>query len=166
MVNDMLVVANLDSSSEILPREVVNISDICREVFGTVKYKNQKPVEYVLNLPEEEVVFSTHAKNLSLVLENLLRNAAKFTQEGYITLELIKENSGGIRIQVTDTGCGIPLDKQEMIFERFTKLDSFVQGNGLGLFLCRLIISRLMGTIRVDASYTGGARFIISLPVL
>ena len=166
LVNDMLVVANLDSSSEILPREVVNISDICREVFGTVKYKNQKPVEYVLNLPEEEVVFSTHAKNLSLVLENLLRNAAKFTQEGYITLELIKENSGGIRIQVTDTGCGIPLDKQEMIFERFTKLDSFVQGNGLGLFLCRLIISRLMGTIRVDASYTSGARFIISLPVL
>lgn len=166
LVNDMLVVANLDSSSEILPQEVVNISDICREVFGTVKYKNQKPVEYVLNLPEEEVVFSTHAKNLFLVLENLLRNAAKFTQEGCIALELIKEDSGGIRIQVTDTGCGIPLDKQEMIFERFTKLDSFVQGNGLGLFLCRLIISRLMGTIRVDASYTGGARFIISLPVL
>lgn len=166
LVNDMLVVSNLDSSSEILSCEVVNISDICREVFGAVKNR-KKPIEYVLNLPEEEILFSTHASHLSLVLENLLKNAIKFTQEGCITLELLKDkDTGGIRIQITDTGCGIPIDKQEVIFERFTKLDSFVQGNGLGLFLSKLIITRLMGTIRVDASYTGGARFIISLPVL
>ena len=165
LVNDMLVVSNLDSSSEMLPCETANINDICREVFGAIKSRNQKPVEYVLHLPEEEILFSTHAKNLALVLENLLRNAAKFTQEGSIMLELLKDrNTGGICIQVTDTGCGIPLEKQEVIFERFTKLDSFVQGNGLGLFLSKLIITRLKGTIQVDASYTAGARFIISLP--
>lgn len=167
LVNDMLVVSNLDSSSEMLPCEVANINDICREVFETAKSKNQKPVEYVLDLPEEEIFFSTHARNLSLVLENLLRNAAKFTHEGCITLELLRDSdTNSIGIQVTDTGCGIPPDKQEVVFEGFTKLDSFVQGNGLGLFLSKLIISRLMGTIRVDASYTGGARFIISLPAL
>lgn len=167
LVNDMLVVSNLDSSTEMLPCEVANMNDICREVFETAKSRNQKPVEYVLDLPEEEILFSTHARNLSLVLENLLRNAAKFTQEGCITLELLRDrDANSICIQVTDTGCGIPPDKQEVIFERFMKLDSFVQGNGLGLFLSKLIISRLMGTIRVDASYTGGARFIISLPVL
>lgn len=167
LVNDMLVVSNLDSSSDMLPCEAANINDICREVFETAKSRNQKPVEYVLDLPEEEILFSTHARNLSLVLENLLRNAAKFTQEGCITLELLRDrDTNSICIQVTDTGCGIPPDKQEVIFERFMKLDSFVQGNGLGLFLSKLIITRLMGTIRVDASYTGGARFIISLPVL
>lgn len=167
LVNDMLVVSNLDSSSEMLPCETANINDICREVFGAIKAKSQKPIEYVLDLPEEEILFSTHAKNLSLVLENLLRNAAKFTQEGFITLELRRDkDAGDIRIQVTDTGCGIPSDKQEVIFERFKKLDSFVQGNGLGLFLSKLIIDRLRGTIQVDTSYTNGARFIISLPVL
>lgn len=167
LVNDMLVVSNLDSSSDMLPCKVANINDICREAFEDAKSRNQKPVEYVLDMPEEEIMFSTHAEHLSLVLDNLLRNAAKFTQEGCITLELLRDSDGeGIRIQVTDTGCGIPLDKQEVIFERFTKLDSFVQGNGLGLFLSRLVISRLMGTIGVDASYTKGARFVISLPVM
>ena len=167
LVDDMLVVANLDSSTELLPCEVVNVSDICREEFRKAEHKNQKPIKYVLNVPEGEVVCSTNAKHLSIVLENLLSNAYKFTQKGCITLELLKsESSESIRIQISDTGCGIPLDKQKVIFERFTKLDSFTQGNGIGLFLSKLIISRLMGSIDVDSSYTGGARFVIVLPAM
>lgn len=167
LVDDMLVVANLDSSRELLPCEVVNVSDICREEFGKFEQRNRKPIKYVLNVPEGEVVCSTNAKHLSIVLENLLSNAYKFTEEGCITLELQKsESPDGIRIQICDTGCGIPLDKQEVVFERFTKLDSFTQGNGIGLFLCKLIISRLMGSIEIDSSYTGGTRFVIFLPAM
>lgn len=165
LIDDLLVVANLDSSRELLPCEVVNVSDICREEFMKIEKKNQKPIEYKLNVPEEEIVCSTNAKHLSIVLDNLLGNAYKFTQKGCISLELLKsESTDGIRIQISDTGCGIPLDKHEMVFERFTKLDSFTQGNGIGLFLCKLIISRLRGSIDIDASYTGGARFVITLP--
>lgn len=167
LVDDMLVVANLDSSRELLPCEVVNVSDICREEFGKFEQRNRKPVKYVLNVPEEEVVCSTNAKHLSIVLENLLSNACKFTEEGCITLELLKSDSpDGIRIQISDTGCGIPLDKQEVVFERFSKLDSFTQGNGIGLFLSKIIISRLMGSIEIDSSYIGGTRFVIFLPAI
>lgn len=167
LVDDMLVVANLDSSRELLPCKVVNVSDICREEFGKFEQRNRKPVKYVLNVPEEEVVCSTNAKHLSIVLENLLSNACKFTEEGCITLELLKSDSpDGIRIQISDTGCGIPLDKQEVVFERFSKLDSFTQGNGIGLFLCKIIISRLMGSIEIDSSYIGGTRFVIFLPAI
>ena len=165
LVDDLLVVANLDSSKELLPCEVVSVSDICREEFRKTEQRNKKPIKYVLNVPEEEVVCSTNAKHLSIVLENLLSNAYKFTQKGCITLELLKnENLDSILIQISDTGCGIPLDKQEVVFERFTKLDSFTQGNGIGLFLSKLIITRLMGSIGIDSSYTDGVRFVISLP--
>ncbi|WP_300703082.1 HAMP domain-containing sensor histidine kinase [Bacteroides sp.] len=167
LIDDLLVVANLDSSRELLPCEVVNVSNICREEFRKTEQRNQKPINYVLNVPEEEVLYSTNAKHLSIVLENLLSNAYKFTQKGCITLELLKsENPDSIRIQISDTGCGIPLDKQEVVFERFIKLDSFTQGNGIGLFLSKLIISRLMGSIEIDSSYTDGARFVISLPAM
>lgn len=167
LVDDLLVVFNLDSSSEVLPCEVVNVNDICREEFSRVEYKNQKPIKQVLNMPEKDILFSTNARHLAIVLENLLKNAYKFTQEGCITLELLKdEKAKNIQIQVSDTGCGIPFDKQNIIFERFVKLDSFTQGNGLGLFLCKLIITRLKGSISVDPSYTNGARFILSLPEL
>ena len=167
LIDDLLVVANLDSSKELLPCEVVNVNDICREEFRKAEKRSQKPIKYILNVPEEEVVCSTNAKHLSIVLENLLSNAYKFTQKGCITLELLKsENPEGVRIQISDTGCGIPLDKHEVVFERFTKLDSFTQGNGIGLFLCKIIVSRLMGSIDIDSSYTDGARFIISLPAM
>ena len=165
LIDDLLVVSNLDSSNELLPCEVVNVNDLCREEFRKAEQSNQKPINYVLNAPEGEVLCSTNAKHLSIVLENLLNNAYKFTGKGCITLELLKrENPDSIRIQISDTGCGIPPDKQEVVFQRFTKLDSFTQGNGIGLFLCKLIISRLMGSIDIDSSYTGGARFVISLP--
>ena len=93
LVDDMLVVANLDSSRELLPCEMVNVSDICREEFGKFEQRNRKPIKYVLNVPEGEVVCSTNAKHLSIVLENLLSNAYKFTEEGCITLELQKSES-------------------------------------------------------------------------
>ena len=68
-------------------------------------------------------------------------------------------------ICVIDTGCGIPADKSEWIFERFTKNDDFIPGSGLGLYLCRLITQRLNGSLKLDTCYTGGARFILRLPI-
>ena len=68
-------------------------------------------------------------------------------------------------MEVTDTGCGIPPEKREEIFLCFIKLDEFTQGNGLGLYLSRLIIKRLSGNIFVDSSYTEGTRMVICLSV-
>ena len=70
-----------------------------------------------------------------------------------------------MRITVTDSGCGIPAEKAEWVFDRFTKNDDFSQGTGLGLYLCRIIAGRLNGNIFVDTTYTTGARFILTLPI-
>ena len=121
---------------------------------------------YHLELPEGEIFVSTNELYLSLVIENLLDNANKFTDSGSITLKMrLDKAQSKLRIEVTDTGCGSPPEKREEIFLCFIKLDEFTQGNGLGLYLSRLIIKRLSGNIFVDSSYTEGTRMVICLSV-
>ena len=104
-------------------------------------------------------------KRVKQILNNFLSNALKHTQEGYIDITYgVTEQ--GIEIKVTDTGCGIPEETKELIFERFVKLDDFVQGLGLGLPLCKIIVDRLHGTIGVDSKVGEGSTFWFTLPDL
>ena len=101
-----------------------------------------------------------------MVIEHLLNNANKFTEEGVIALGYkVNLSKNQICISVTDSGCGIPKEKQEEVFNRFSKLDTFVPGNGLGLYLCRLIVKRLDGEIKIDPEYTDGTRVVVNLPM-
>ena len=99
------------------------------------------------------------------VLVNLLHNAAKFTPSGDITLaySIMKEGQR-ICFTITDTGPGIPLEKQEAVFSRFAKLDSYSQGTGLGLSICRGIADKLGGSLTLDSKYTKGCRFVFIIP--
>ena len=98
------------------------------------------------------------------MLVNLLLNAAKYTEKGEINLDYrMDASSQYILFTVTDTGCGIPLDKHKTIFDRFEKVDEFKQGVGLGLAICREIAKRLDASISIDSSYTSGTRFIFRL---
>ena len=97
----------------------------------------------------------TNRAYFSLIISHLLANANKFTEKGSITLSYHLDSGANlVTLSVTDTGCGIPQDKQEWIFERFTKTNDFIPGSGLGLYLCRLIVNRLNGKIKTDPSYT------------
>lgn len=98
---------------------------------------------------------------------NLLNNALKFTPDGgSITLDYeIDEEDQCMLFSVTDTGAGIPEDKQELVFQRFEKLNEFVQGTGLGLAICKLTIQRMGGDIWIDKNYKNGARFVFSHPI-
>lgn len=166
LIDHLFVVANLDSSEELLPCETVNIKNICKLEMNKAEQQAKPGITYQLELPAEDIFISTNEQYLSLVIENLLNNANKFTEKGHITLRMwLDKAQSRLRIDITDTGCGIPVEKQELVFHRFSKLDEFVQGNGLGLYLSRLIVSRLSGTIFVDSSYTGGTRLVIYLPV-
>lgn len=98
------------------------------------------------------------------VLSKLLDNAVKFTTEGNITLNLDKEEEK-LHISVVDTGPGIPADKREYVFERFSKLDNFAQGTGLGLTVARMVAERLNGTLTLDTEYNGGSKFDFIIPV-
>ena len=95
----------------------------------------------------------------------MLTNANKFTSSGKISLDFVVDERF-VTFSVTDTGCGIPKEKQERVFERFEKLDEYAQGTGLGLAICRLTIERLGGKIWIDSSYKGGARFMFTHPIL
>ena len=102
---------------------------------------------------------------MTRVIDNLLQNAAKFTAAGSVTVCCDKDDrTRKLRIRVTDTGIGIAPDKQEWVFDRFTKVDSFKPGSGIGLYLCRLIVTRLGGAIRVCPDYRAGCCIEITLP--
>lgn len=95
-----------------------------------------------------------------------MSNADKFTKQGKITLDFsVNEETGKAVFSVTDTGCGIPKEKQALVFERFEKLNEYAQGTGLGLSICKLIVYKWKGEIWIDPDYTEGARFVFSHPL-
>lgn len=161
LVDSMLEVANLDVSDKELPRTPVDLIPLCRAVFDKFQTNDaNSKVESILQLPNGPLMVSTNRHYLSLVLENLLANAYKFTTQGHVTL-CCEHNDQEVVLSVTDTGCGIPSEKHAMVFERFTKLSEYSPGSGLGLYLCKLITSRLLGRVYIDPSYQPGTRMVV-----
>lgn len=166
LIEHLFVVSNLDSSDEPLPHEMINVKNTCAVEMKKLEQQTKAGIDYRMELPEDDLFISSNQQYLSLVLENLLSNANKFTDQGSISLKLrANEAENRVEIDVTDTGPGIPLGKEEVVFQRFTKLDTFAQGQGMGLYLSRRIIQRLSGDIFIDPDYTNGTRMVIYLPL-
>lgn len=112
------------------------------------------------------LMIETDRERLLQVLANLTTNAKKCTERGSITIALERlPKDDMISISVSDTGCGIPKEKAQEVFERFSKLNSFRQGTGLGLSICKAFVEELGGKIWVDTAYTEGARFVFTHPI-
>ena len=165
LLENMLELSQLVSSESPLPVAQTDIRLLCAERLELQKQLGDNPaVEYV-NEAGTESEIPTNAFYLTRVVDNLLHNAAKFTAAGRITLRCRNdEPRRTLQISVSDTGIGIPPEKQEWVFERFTKVDPFKPGSGIGLYLCRLIVTRLGGDIRVCPEYSGGCCIRIELP--
>lgn len=161
LINDMLEVSQLDNTSAELPRKLLDISQIIRTEMEHLPVK--EGVEYRLELAEPEIVFPLHRSYVSLLVRELLKNAVKFTDRGSVTVECGLTGPDALTLSVADTGCGVEPGLAEKVFERFYKGDPFAQGLGLGLSLCRLIVEKSGGTLRLDTTYTGGARFVVTL---
>lgn len=165
LFDDLLEVAYLETLTDPLPRRLVNLSALCRTQLRAMRIRYRKlGVTYVDATPTEPIDVITNEKYLSLMLTALLGNSYKFTQAGEIRIECGLRNEDEVFILITDTGCGIPSEQHDYVFERFTKLDTFSPGNGLGLYLCRQIAGHLRGTIRIDSTYTTGTRIEVTLP--
>ena len=159
----MLEVSQLDNTLEELPRTPM---DICQIIRTEVERLPQKEgVEYRTDFAEPEIVVPLHRGYVTELIRELLKNAVKFTPAGSVTIACSRVENGMLTISVTDTGCGIGEADAEKVFERFYKADPFAQGLGLGLSLCRLIAEKSGGKIRLDTSYTRGARFVVVLAV-
>ena len=165
LLENMLELSQLVSSESPLPVAQTDIRLLCAERLELQEQLGDNPaVEYV-NEAGTEIEIPTNAFYLTRVVDNLLHNAAKFTAAGRITLRCRNDESRRtLQISVSDTGIGIPPEKQEWVFERFTKVDPFKPGSGIGLYLCRLIVTRLGGDIRVCPEYSGGCCIRIELP--
>lgn len=167
LLENMLELSSLVSSEEPLPLAETDLGLLCAERLQIQHELSQNPsVEYVLKGGGRGTcVIPTNETYMTRVIDNLLQNAAKFTAAGSVTVCCDKDDrTRKLRIRVTDTGIGIAPDKQEWVFDRFTKVDSFKPGSGIGLYLCRLIVTRLGGAIRVCPDYRAGCCIEITLP--
>ena len=166
LINDILDVSRLEADRVILSLESCNVVQICRQVVASVAQARRSTNQFLIECEREEVEMRTDVQRLQQVVINLLSNADKFTKEGTITLKLEPDTAGNVAVfSVTDTGCGIPLDKQKRVFERFEKLNEYVQGTGLGLSICKLTVEKWGGEIWIDPAYTDGARFMFTHPM-
>lgn len=166
LIEDVLNISNLDSGSEIPVDTLTDATALCSECIDRIKPYLIPGVALKLETEADEFQFNTNPAHLSQILCHLLKNAAKFTKEGQVTLEWHTDKTHkNIIFSVTDTGIGIPIDKQEFIFERFAKIDTFVQGTGLGLPIGRICAEKMGGSLILDTEYTDGSRFILTLPL-
>ena len=166
IINDLLFLSKLDSGQVKVIEAPWNLNEVARMAIKSVENKIPEGVTLIREpgIPEDMLII-TDGMRVQQVLVNLLTNACKYTEYGTITIgSSMYENPGFITFYVEDTGPGVPKSKANEIFERFAKLDSNKQGAGLGLTISRLIVSSLSGKIWLDTRYTGGARFVFTIP--
>lgn len=165
LINDVIDLSSLEFGKLQFSIGKHDAVSTCQNVIDTVNKVKQTQAELLFVTELDELFIETDDSRLQQVLINLLINATKFTPQGSITLELKMETDHTALFSVTDTGCGIPLDKQAAIFQRFEKLNENAQGSGLGLSICQLIIEHVGGKIWIDPNHTEGSRFCFTHPV-
>ena len=166
LINDILDVSRLEADRVTFTFEDCDVVPLCRRVLASVSQARKSENAFLFECDRESMDMRTDTQRLQQVIINLLSNADKFTRNGKITLKLEVDEGKRVAIfSVSDTGTGIPLEKQKLVFERFEKLDEYVQGTGLGLSICKLTVEKWGGEIWVDPGYTDGARFVFTHPL-
>ena len=168
LLDDILNTSAMDSGNYSITYEEGECGFMCQAAISSAEHRLQPGVTMRYEPAfEGPFTFTTDPRRTQQILINLLTNSCKHTTEGEIVLRCsLDENPGEVTFSVTDTGPGVPEDQAEKIFDRFTKLNEFVQGTGLGLSICRDIAGRMGGRVYLDTTYKkGGARFVFVLPV-
>ena len=165
IVDELLQVANTESMQEYVRYDTV----LCNQYLSNLIYGHRDDVSADVELRYTTRVINrfaiqTNQDMMEKIIEHLLGNAIKFTKQGFIELNCAQKGNNVI-ISLTDTGCGIPAEKQDEVFEQFAKADIFQQGIGLGLTVSRKMAQKMGGDLKLDKTYTSGARFVLTLPV-
>ena len=163
LINDVIDLSKIESGYLELRPDWVNLTELLDE--SVAEYVHQVPsgVELLTNYPAHDSLVELDSLRIKQILSNFLSNALKNTATGHVEV-FYEVDHQSVRIGVKDTGRGIPQNMLEKIFERFEKLDSFAQGAGLGLPICKLIVEKMNGRILVDSQLGIGTTFIIELP--
>ncbi len=168
LLDDILNISVMDSGKYRIANEECEVNFLCQAAITSTEHRLQPGVTMTYE-PESEVPVTivSDPNRIQQIIINMLTNSCKHTTEGSIVLRSsLTAKPGYASFSVTDTGTGVPPEKAEAIFERFTKLDEFVQGTGLGLSICRDIANLMNAEIYLDTTWEGpGARFIFNVPV-
>ena len=164
LIDEIIGLSLIESSTTVVKDDIVKVNQLLENVVAD--YEDAVPSQVALRVDSElepDFSIATNKNMLFRIMSAITDNAIKNTEKGNITLKA-KTVAQTLLLTVEDTGCGIPADQAEHIFERFVKLDSFKQGIGLGLPLSRKLAEQLGGLVTLDTSYTSGARFVVTLP--
>ena len=165
LISDILDISKIEAGAIDLTMGWVDVPQLCREVIAIFSHKKRDDaVELRFDESSPQIVINADKNRIIQVLSNFLTNALKFTTKGSITLSYTLEDESQVRFCVTDTGKGIPDEQQHEIFNRFIKLDSFVQGAGLGLSICQSLVKRMGGEIGVESREGEGSCFWFTHP--
>ena len=165
LISDILDISKIEAGMIDLVMGRVDVPQLCREVIATFSHKKRDTaVELRFDENSPQIVIDADKNRIVQVLSNFLTNALKFTTKGSITLSYSLEDESQVRFCVTDTGKGIPDEQKHEIFNRFVKLDSFVQGAGLGLSICQSLVKRMGGKIGVESREGEGSCFWFTHP--
>ena len=166
LIDDILDLSRLEVDRVTFTQEKCDVVQVCTQALASVAQARRSANRFLFESPLESLELHTDIQRMQQVIINLLSNADKFTKNGTITLKVgLDEKRHVVLFSVSDTGCGIPLEKQKKVFERFEKLNEYAQGTGLGLAICKLIVKKWGGKIWVDPHYTQGARFLFTHPL-
>ena len=163
LINDVIDLSKIESGYLELRPDWVNLTELLDE--SVAEYAHQVPsgVELLTNYPAHDSLVELDRLRIKQILSNFLSNALKNTTTGHVEV-FYEVDHQSVRIGVKDTGRGIPQNMLEKIFERFEKLDSFAQGAGLGVPICKLIVEKMNGRELVDSQLGIGTTFVIELP--
>jgi hypothetical protein len=165
LINDILDLSRIESGKMSFTLTNCDLNELLSHIYRTHQLLMPQGVALKIQLPVLPAIIQADLHRLTQVITNLINNAAKFTTQGYILIKYdYTQDKRWIQISVTDTGKGIPADKQAQVFERFNKLDEFAQGTGLGLAICQIIIEHFGGYITLESKEGEGSTFIVTLP--
>ena len=165
LINDILEVSDIESRPLAIRPAEVDFAQAFDDICQSLEQRVQTPgVSFIKENPCATLPTCLDIGRIQQVVTNFVINAVKYTKEGHIKVGY-RPKDGGLYIYCEDTGAGIPKDKQDTVFERFVKLNEFVQGTGLGLSICKSIAERCGGRIGVESEGEGhGSTFWIWIP--
>ena len=166
---DMMTISKAEASADKTKMHITDFDAVAmlRGVVDDYAKKNVNPmVDISCDVADQPLMLHTDFGRLREIVANYMSNAIKFTTKGHVSVNMEKRDNGHVRISVSDTGKGIPEEAYNRIFDRFVKLDDFVQGAGLGLSVCRSYAFSLGGTVGVKSIVGEGSTFWVDIPMI
>ena len=167
LINDILEISTMDGNGIIITPEDIDFSRVFDDICESLEKRIQNPaVQFIKDNPHPTLRLSVDPRRIQQVITNFVTNAIKYTNEGHIKVGYRANPEEGLYIYCEDTGAGIPKEQQRTVFDRFVKLNDYVQGTGLGLSICKAIATRCGGQIGVESEGEGrGSTFWIRIPI-